>query len=195
MSGLFLPRSVAIQRASRLQQWREDVYRSLDLEDTDPLLVEYCIRLQRFDRRLMLVRARDTVVPGLPMKPGYYHLLTDNGPAVPLTITIIEGANGEWCEPTSRIFEKLMAGDMREQRNLERFERIRREEFDANEREKARDREERRDHLRELVDAYTRTSISMNTARPWTQNNQPHSVRDAGERAKVISLDDRRGAA
>jgi hypothetical protein len=59
----------------------------------------------------------------VPMKPGYYHLLIDNGPGVPLTVTVIEGAGGEFCEPTSRIFEKLGAGDMREQRNLDRFAR------------------------------------------------------------------------
>ena len=167
---------------ARRQQWREDIWRSIDLDERDPLLIEYAAKLNHFDPRLMLVRAREEIVPGLPMKPGYYHLLIDNGPDVPLSVTIIEGADGEFVEPTSRLFEKLMAGDMREQRNLKRFEETARHEREANDRELARDREERRDHLKELVNAYTRTSISMNTARPWTQNNQPAAQRDAGER-------------
>jgi hypothetical protein len=130
----------------------------------------------------MLVRALDAVVPGVPMRPGYYHLMVDNGEYAPLTVTVIEGASGEFAEPTSRIFEKLFAGDMREQRNLNRWKQAERAEFEANARELERDNEERREHLRDLVNAYTRTSISTTTARPWTQNNQPNAQRDAGRR-------------
>jgi hypothetical protein len=168
----------------RRDSFRHDVLRSIDLTDEDPLLLDYCVRLQAFDPRLLLVRARDEVVPGVPMKPGYYHLLIDNGAGVPLSVTAIEGANGEWCEPTSRIFEKLVAGDMRERRNLERFARIEADRHGAVEREKAQDRSERRDHLRELVTAYTETSVSMTDARPWTQNHRPAARRDAGERQR-----------
>ena len=182
MTGLYLPASLAREAAERRERFRADVFASIELDDDDPVLAEWTFRLQQFDRRLMLVRAREEVVRGLPMKPGYYHLLIDNGPDVPLSITVVEGGAGEFCEPTSRIFEKLMAGDMREQRNLDRFERAAREEFEANARELADDKAERREHIKDLVNAYTRTSVSLTKARPWTQNTQPQARRDAGER-------------
>jgi hypothetical protein len=116
------------------------------------------------------------------MKPGYYHLMVDNGLSVPLTVTVIEGEHGEFAVPTSRIFEKLQAGDMRERRNLERFAAVERERHAAVEREKARDREERRDHRRDLVNAYTRTSVAGPGAGPWTQNQAGR--RDAGQRRR-----------
>lgn len=181
-SALFLPASVLRETIARREQFRADVLASIELDDSDPFLREFTPKLQAFDPRLMLVRASESIVPGLPMKPGYYHLLIDNGPAVPLTVTVIEGEHGEYCEPTSRLFEKLMSGDMREQRNLDRFAEQARREHEANAKELADNRADRRQHLKELVNAYTRTSISMTDARPWTQNNQPASRRDAGER-------------
>jgi hypothetical protein len=116
------------------------------------------------------VKAREEVERGVPMKAGYYHLLIDNGPGVPLTVTVIEGEHGEFCEPTSRIFEKLMAGDMTERRNLERFARTEADRHAGVEREKHTDRAERREHIRDLVKAYTQTSVSMNRETPWRQN-------------------------
>ena len=170
MPSLILPRRLADEYHAKRQSFRQDVFDSIVLDNNDPLMLEYCRRLQAFDPRLMLVRARDTVVAGVPMRPGYYHLLVDNGPSVPLTVSVVEGKNGEFCEPTSRIFEKLVSGDMRERRNLERFARVERERHDQVERDKARDREERREHLRELVKAYTETSISTTDTVPWRQN-------------------------
>lgn len=186
--GLYLPVSTAREALERQAQYRADVLASIELDDADPFLREFTIKLQRFDPRLMLVRASETIVPGLPMKAGYYHLLADNGPGVPLSVTIIEGPSGEFAEPTSRLFEKLMAGDMREVRNLERFARIEREQTIANARELEDSRAERREHLKDLVNAYTRTGVSMTTARPWTQNTQPAARSAAGE---VVMLKDR----
>lgn len=182
MSSLILPGSVARELRERTISFRADVLASIVTDDSDPLLREYGRKLQAIDPRLMIVRALDHVVPGVPMRPGYYHLLIDNGDMAPLSITVIEGDDGSFTEPTSRVFERLFAGDITEQRNLDRWARVERERYESVEREKARENEERRDHLRGLVNAYTRTSISMTTARPWTQNNQPNAQRDAGER-------------
>lgn len=170
MSRLILPRSVERELQARRDAFRHDVLASIQLENREPLLLEYCARLQAFDRRLMLVKAREEVVRGVPMKPGYYHLLVDNGPGIPLTVTVIEGADGEFCEPTSRVFEKLMAGDMTEQRNLDRFARTEAERHASVEREKQADRAERREHIGDLIKAYTQTSVSMNRDTPWRQN-------------------------
>jgi hypothetical protein len=181
--SLILPRRLATEYADRRQSFRRDVLASIVLDDSDRLMAEFCRRLQAFDPRLVLVRAREEVVPGVPMRPGYYHLLVDNGPGVPLTVTVIEGEHGEFAEPTSRIFEKLMAGDMRERRNLERYARVEHDRFASVEREKARDRVERQDHLRELVNAYTRTSVPGTGAGPWTQNQAGR--RDVSQRQAV----------
>jgi hypothetical protein len=188
-TGLYLPASIRREVLHRREQFRADVLSSIVLDDSDPFLREFTLKLQAFDPRLLLVRASETIVPGLPMKPGYYHLLIDNGPDIPLSVTVIEGEGGEFCEPTSRLFEKLLSGDMREQRNLRRFDREAAAEFAANAREVQDARTERRTHLSELVKAYTETSISMTDARPWTQNTQPPARRAAAE---VVQLDERR---
>jgi hypothetical protein len=180
MPHLLVPPTVAYELAQRTLSFRQDVLRSIRLDDDDPLLAEFTARLQRIDPSIIMVRALDRVVPGVPMRPGYYHLLIDNGMSVPLTVTPIEGDDGEFVVPTSRVFEKLAAGNMHDDRNWERWARYQREVYEANEREKARDREERIDHRVELVDAYTRTSVPGTGAGPWTQNQAGR--RDAGER-------------
>lgn len=182
MTGLFLPRPVAYELAQRTRSFREDVWRSIVHDDSDPILREFTERLQRIDPRIIMVRASGRPVPGVPMRAGYYHLLQDGGLSVPLTVTVIEGEHGEFVYPTSRVFERLHAGDMRERRNLERFARIERERQAAIEREMAHDRQERAEHRKDLINAYARTSISTTDARPWTQNNQPNAQREAGQR-------------
>jgi len=179
MTGLWVPPSVAPWLRDRTRSFREDVYRSIDL-GPDALRDEFTERLQRIDPRIIMVRALPNIVPGVPMRPGYYHLLQDGGLSLPLTITCIEGEHGEFVYPTSRVFERLHAGDMRERRNLERFARIEAEKQAAAEREQQRDREERIEHRRDLVNAYTRTSVSLNDETPWRQNQAGH--RHGGKR-------------
>jgi len=183
MAQLFLPPRVARELAQRTLSYRADVMASIDLEGSRHLL-ELAMAVQRVNRHLLLVRARDQVVLGVPMKPGYYHLLEDKGSesSAPISITVIEGPNGEFVEPTSRVLEKIAAGNAKERRNWERWEEIKRGEKAANDREQANNNEERRDHLRELVNAYTRTSVSMHG--DWTQNSQPNGNRARGERRK-----------
>jgi len=179
--GLVLPPRLTRELAERTASYNADLLASLALDDPDPLLERYSEQLRRIHPRLIMVRAREQIVPGVALRPGYYHILvrTDSAPwnAIP-----IEGEDGEFVVPTSRVFQRLAEGDMREQRNLERWARNQERDHAAAEREKAHDREERRDHLKELVNAYTRTSVSMTNARPWTQNTQPPANRDAGER-------------
>jgi hypothetical protein len=180
MSSLYVPKTVARDLAQRTLSFREDVARSIVLDDSDPILREYTAALQRIDPRIIMVRASDQVAPGVPMRPGYYHLLQDSGMSVPLTITVIEGEHGEFAYPTSRVFEKLAAGDMREDRNLERWVRTEQARHDAVEREKLTDRDERGEHRRDLVNAYTRTSVPGTGVGPWRQNQAGHN--HGGER-------------
>jgi hypothetical protein len=180
---MWLPPRISHQLADRTRSFNADVLRSCALDDGDPVLVEYTRRLQEYSPRLLMVRAHEHVVPGVPMKPGYYHVLVRLDDA-PYTIAVVEGEDGEFVVPTSRVFERLAAGDMTQRRNLDRFAHVQRDEHDANEREKRTDREERREHVRDLVNAYTRTSVSMNPDTPWTQNAQPNSLRARDEAKK-----------
>jgi hypothetical protein len=182
--GLFVPPTVAYDLAQRTLSFREDVLRSIELDDQDPILREFTARLQAIDPRVIMVRAKPVVVPGVPMRPGYYHLLIDSGMTVPLTVTVIEGEHGEFAEPTSRVFEKLAAGDLTQQRTWDRFSATQRLEQLAAERERQRDREERIEHRRDLVNAYTRTSISTTRATPWRQNQAGHD--HGGRHLKVV---------
>lgn len=174
MPSLFIPPRVARELAGKTLKFREDVFKSILLDDSDPILREFTQQLQRIDPRIVMVRANMHPEPGVPMRPGFYHLLIDNGLSVPITVTPITGEDGGFAEPTSRVFERLLGGDMHDRRNLERFARVERERFEAVEREKARDREERIEHRRDLVNAYTRTSVSTTKAAPWRQNQAGH---------------------
>jgi hypothetical protein len=181
---LFLPPSVSRELRERTQSFNAAVRASVyDFDPHDSVLADFNPVLQQIDPRLLMVRARERIVPGLPMKPGYYHIICDNSDrGAPDTVMIVEGEHGEFTPPTSRVFEKLAAGDMHDRRNVERFERIQREERERNEREQRANREERREHLSELVNAYTRASVAGPGAGLWTQNQAGR--RDAGERKK-----------
>jgi len=179
MPHIYLPPRLERQLAERTASYNADLLRSIEIGE-DPILVRFSELLQQIHPRLLLVRARETIVPGVALKPGYYHILVKSEGA-PWSATPIEGADGEFIVPTSRVFQKLAEGNMRERRNLERWARNQLGEHDANEREKLRDREERKDHLNDLVKAYTQTSVSMTDARPWTQNAQPAANLARGE--------------
>jgi hypothetical protein len=191
MSSLILPRSVARDLHERTVSFRADVLASIVTDDSDPLLSEYTRRLQAIDPRLLLVRAQETVVPGVPMRPGYYHLMVDNGLDAPLSVTVIEGADGEFCEPTSRSSRSCSRVTCASSATLTGGPPPSMSATTPVERDKARDRQ-RREHLRELVTAYTETSVSLNTARPWTQNNQPNarvtpgSASELGEATQAV---------
>ena len=109
-----------------------------------------------------MVRAKEQIVPGLPMKPGYYHVICDNSDrGAPDTVMIVEGERRRiHVRPPSRVFEKLAAGDMHDQRNVERF-RAHPGGGARGQRPRA-GREPRAsasEHLSELVKAYTQTSV------------------------------------
>lgn len=166
---MWLPPSIDRELRERTRSFNEDILRSIVVDDRDPLLREFTRRLQEFSPRLLMVRAREAVVPGVPMKPGYYHVLVRTDDA-PWNIAVVEGEGGEFIEPTSRVFEKLVEGNMQHAGVRKRYKRLQREEHDREEHRKANDREERREHLHDLVNAYTRTSVSLNPETPWRQN-------------------------
>jgi hypothetical protein len=185
MTNYWLPPKVSRELREKSRSLREDMLRSAIVEEKQqraiPILREFNDKLRRIDPRLQMILAHERVTPGLPMRGGYYHVIRDN-PGAPPTIMIVEGENGEFVEPTSRVFERLAAGDLHEPRTMRHWKRIEREAADAARRERAREREERQEHLRDFVNANWRTSVSMNGSRPWTQNMQGAARRDAGQR-------------
>lgn len=82
----------------------------------------------------------------------------------------IEGPDGERLEPGPHMFDMLNDGDMWDPRFMQHIRAARRRAEEAADRERARQRQERQEHLRELVDASTRTQVSMNTSVPYAQN-------------------------
>lgn len=121
-------------------------------------LDRYNEELRRIDPRLELVRAKDQVEEGSPMKAGYYHILL-HAPGHPTTILPCEYDNGEYREPGSWIFPYLEEQDMWNDRarraSRNRSERVRQ----AAERQRELEREERVENYNERWHAANRTQI------------------------------------
>ena len=184
MAQIFLPPSVSRELRDRTKSFNAAVRESVrDYDGTDSVLADFNPVLAAIDPRLLMVRAKEQIVPGLPMKAGYYHIICDNSDrGAPDTVMIVEGGDGEFTVPTSRVIEKLAAGDMHDQRNVDRFWRVQEAERQANEREQRENREERRQHLFDYVKTNTTASYAGPGQGGWTQNQAGR--RDLGERKK-----------
>ena len=139
-------------------------------------------RLKEIDPHLELIFAPPNVTaPGLV--PGRYHVMRHN-PGAPPSLMPLEGPDGEFIEPGSRLLDELRSRDMwsPEAVNDRRLEREARERRQAA--EKARQDELRRDELRERWAAASRAFVSMNMDAPWTQNASANARRYAGEQRR-----------
>jgi hypothetical protein len=123
--------------------------------------------LQEIDPYLQLVKAEDKVKAGVPLRPGFWHVIRHN-PGAPPSVMTIEGENGEYIEPTSRVFELLQKNDMWNSNSLKEENRKRRALQEAENRQKERDRESRQEEMYERYLAATRTQVSM--LPNWSQN-------------------------
>lgn len=124
--------------------------------------------LRAIDPYLELVLAREKVLAGSPLRPGYWHIIRHN-PTAPPTVMTLEGEHGEYVEPNSEMFRKLSEdNDMWNPASMAR--RRKREEAleQAKERRKNREREARQEELLERYAAATRTQVSMLPG--WSQN-------------------------
>ena len=76
----FSPPNVARELRDRTLSFNAAVRDSVrDYDPVGPRPRASSIRsLAHIDPRLLMARARDQIVPGLPMKPGYYHVICDN---------------------------------------------------------------------------------------------------------------------
>lgn len=161
---LYLPPAVA--EAER-RRFAADVLRNVTIEDTRAR--ECTAALQHIDPRLFMVKAHDKIDPGTPLMPGYYHILRRNENA-PMSVFVVHH-DGAYVEPTSRIFDRLAEGDLHDPRVFREMRDLDRKAHEQGERDHARDHADRRQELRERVNAATRTQVSLDGTLPWTQNS------------------------
>lgn len=161
---LFLPPQLAAQERERFIA--DVLERCVD----DPVATDFTRALRRVDERLMMVRARDTLETGTPLRAGFYHVLRFNESA-PLSVFALHD-NGRYIEPNSKLFERLAAGNLHDPRVFRALQDIPRLAKAEEDRQKARERSERRDELRDRVNAATRTHVSLSDDTPWAQNAQ-----------------------
>ena len=119
---------------------------------------------------MFLVKAKDSIEPGVPLRPGYFHLMQIPHDAPPWPIAPSRATARTWS-PADWIFEKLGAGDLRERRPARRDRRGAREDEAAYEREKAEQKQEphgpRQGHRRTPP---PKVRVCMNDSVPWSQN-------------------------
>lgn len=169
MPHLFVPPKVAKELAEEQRvHYRAVLFPLFDFDD--PVCKEWNPELRRLDPLIRIGRAKPMAyVPGLPVRPGFYHFLRDNQGAPP-TVSAITGADDEWVEPDSGLLRKLQENDLQNPAVLVAMraeeERVKQEE----EREKLRDRDVRQDEIVERWKAGTRTQVSMNPDASWSQN-------------------------
>lgn len=163
--GLFVPPRVA--RELELKRVGEEI-RLARLTSTGGVMADFNRDLKAIDPYLQLVKAHDTIEAGTPLKPAYWHIIRHN-PGAPPSVMVIEGPDGEYVEPTSRIFDLLKAGDLQNPATTRRLRERNQAIEDAKQRREAREREDRNTEAIERYKAATRTQVSMASA-PWSQN-------------------------
>ena len=102
MAQIFLPPSVSRELRDRTQSFNAAVRESVrDYDPHDSVLRR--VQPGAGDDRPAAAdgpREASRSCPGLPMKPGYYHIICDNSDrGAPDTVMIVEGAHGEFTEP------------------------------------------------------------------------------------------------
>jgi transposase len=186
MSGLILPSHIAADYA--YEQARKEFSAQL-MEEVDRRMLSF---MREFDRRLARIDPElrliywDSSRPDMPLEKGFWYIVRGNDDrGIPPTFLKIH-ADGQPCVPTSRCFEMLAQGDLWNTDLVSRTLARQREELARDERDRMRADEERREHLRDLVNAATRVSVSM-TDKPWLQN-QDGRARAAGEQRRAREL-------
>jgi hypothetical protein len=163
--SFWVPPKVAAELVEERRQFQADVEQQVDRARIERWERE----LKRVDERLKLVLAKPQAW-GTPLRPGYWHIIRDN-PGAPPSIMPIQTPDGGYMEPGAHMFDMLARSDLWDPRIMQHVRAARRRSEEAAERERAAQRQERQEHLRERVKAATRTQVSMNRDTPWAQNH------------------------
>lgn len=164
MGRLFLPPAVTRE----LQQERIAHYaRVAVLTHHADVMDDFNRELKAIDPYLELVKAKETIEAGTPLKPGYWHIIRHN-PGAPPSILTIEGPDGEYVEPDSGVYRQLQEWCDLQNPAVERRRRQRAQQIkQAQERQLARDRDDAEAETLERYLAGTRAQVSM--AGHWSQ--------------------------
>jgi len=145
------------------EQHRAEVFASAI---RDARIEHFNRELKQVDEHLELIKARDDATAA-GLMPGFWHILRHN-PGAPPSLLPLTGDDGEFVEPSDRIFTLLREGDLQNDQVIrarrERDERAAKQRA----RDKARDAEDRVGLMTEHIKAVSRAHVSMTTARPWT---------------------------
>ena len=163
MTHFYIPASYYAEERRRFEA---DLHARVILDD--PRALEWTARLQAIDGRLLMVKAKDDILPGTPLRAGFYHVLRHNETA-PTSVFPVH-ADGAYIEPNSRVIDRLFAGDLSKRDVYAQVTQADHRRDRQVEHDKELHTEQRKHHLRENVNALTRTSVSMNRDRRWTQN-------------------------
>jgi len=178
MSSLYIPAHVQARLdLEKRREFEAKVLRNVTIEDARAR--EYTEKLQLVSPDLFMVKANDTIEWGLPLRPGFYHILVRNRDA-PMSVMEVH-ENGRYAEPDSRLFDVLAKGNLRERRVRDELERQERQEHADVEKEREERKQRRLDVAREVVLSATRAQVSMDRTIPWTQSSDGR--RGAGRRA------------
>jgi hypothetical protein len=110
----------------------------------------------------------DPTVPGIV--PGRYMVMRHN-PGAPPSLMVVEGPNGEFVEPGTRLVDEMREMDMwSPEAERDRKQRKARREYEA-QKAKEREAEDRRNEIAERWAAVSRTFVSMDRSSPWSQNH------------------------
>ena len=161
-----------------------DTAERLMMVDLDPLCVQLTAEARKLDECVSIVKAKDNAqAPGI--RPGFYHVMRFNQGA-PLSFLPIEGKDGSFVVPTSKVVDKLRASDLWNSRVVRDRQRELEDAQRQREREQETDTAEIIDEAQERWAAATRTQVSLNPDVPWTQNASPASRRDRDARKKPV---------
>lgn len=163
-TGLWTPPMAQRELVERRLQYAAEMAHMYLMKDT---MDYFNKQLQEIDPYLQLVKAQEKVKAGNPLRPGFWHIIRHN-PGAPPSVMTIEGENGEYIEPSSRIFELLQKNDMWNSNSLKEENRKRRKLEEAEQRQKERERESRQEEMLERWNAVSRAQVSMLPG--WSQN-------------------------
>ena len=172
MSTLYLPPRVARELLDERQRFAQCLRNACD---TDAVCDEWNPELRRLDPLMQLVKAPEYTVIGMPLVPGFYHLLRWNETTAP-SVSPVRNADGSFRVPDSALLDKLRFLDLQSAQVVAAHKVMQARERVSAAREKANTREARQGNILERWKSVSRTQITMNTSVPWSQNHR-------GERA------------
>lgn len=175
MGRVWVPPRVSRELRESTERHRAEV---MEAARRDAMCDFWDRELQKIDPKLTIFQAKENAeVVGV--KPGYWHICRDCSPGPPSLLPLV-GDEGEFVEPTSRVFDLLRAGDLQNERAMDARRRQDEESARRRARDKQRGHEERVEEMMDRWRSLTQTRVSMNTSTPWTQNMAGRKPRKTG---------------